>query len=434
MRIALVATSVLPAASKGRKQAGRRLGKPAIAGGTPAFDRWLVFGRPVLGDEEIEAVADVIRSGWIGTGERAREFEQAFAEKIGAAHAISVSSCTAALHVSLEALGIGPGDEVITTAMTFVATVNAIMHAGATPVLVDVDPLTLNLDLDDVRRRIGPRTRALLPVHFGGLPVDLTELRALAGEHGLVVLEDAAHALGARFAGAPIGAGGTAVCFSFYPNKAITTGEGGMVTTDDAKLAELLRLLRHHGLLRDAWERFGSEGNVFNEAIAFGFKYNLTDLQAALGLVQLGRLDDFIERRRTLGEVYGRELARVSGLRPQPRPWNDDVRHGQHLYIIEVDEQAVGLDRDALLGALSAENIGTGVHYRAIHLHPYYRTRLGLDPGALPVAERLSTTLLSLPLSAAMSEDDVVAVVDALERIQAYALGNGRARMRRRPN
>jgi dTDP-4-amino-4,6-dideoxygalactose transaminase len=199
-------------------------------------------------------------------------------------------------------------------------------------------------------------------------------------------------------------------------------------------LAELLRLLRHHGLLRDAWERFGSEGNVFNEAIAFGFKYNLTDLQAALGLVQLGRLDDFIERRRTLGEVYGRELARVSGLRPQPRPWNDDVRHGQHLYIIEVDEQAVGLDRDALLGALSAENIGTGVHYRAIHLHPYYRTRLGLDPGALPVAERLSTTLLSLPLSAAMSEDDVVAVVDALERIQAYALGNGRARMRRRRN
>lgn len=397
-------------------------GRPAIAGGTPAFAEFLVFGKPVLGEEEVEAVAAVVRSTWIGQGDRCHEFEEAFGAIVEAEHAVSVSSCTAALHLALVGHGIGQGDEVVTSALTFVATANAILHSGATPVLADVDRETLNIDVDDVARRIGPRTRAILPVHFGGLPCPMDELRSLADEHGLVLIEDAAHALGARYGGRPIGAAGVA-CFSFYPNKNITTGEGGMITLADAEIADRLAILRLHGLSRDAWERFRSKHVLFSDAVALGFKYNLTDLQAALGLVQLGRLDGFLAVRRELAETYDTGLAGLPGLRSQPRPWNDDLRHAHHLYVVEVDGGTFGLDRDELLAALRAENIGAGVHYRAVHRHPYYAERLRLVDGSLPIADVLSDRLLSLPLSPAMSEADVETVCRALERIQRHAKG-----------
>jgi dTDP-4-amino-4,6-dideoxygalactose transaminase len=395
-------------------------GRPAIAGGRPAFDEFLVFGAPLLGEEEIQGVVDVLRSGWLGTGERTIEFEAAFAEAVGARHAVGVSSCTAGLHLALVAAGIGPGDEVITTAMTFVATVNAIVHAGATPVLADIDGESLNVDLDDVARLAGPRTKAIIPVHFGGLPVDPQPLRALADAHGLHVVEDAAHALGAVVEGRPIGGGATIACFSFYPNKNITTGEGGMVTTADDQLAERLHILRLHGLSRDAWERFRTKRVMFSDAVAPGFKYNMIDLQAALGLVQLRRLDEFLEARCRLALVYDEALANVPGVRAQPRPWTDSTRHAHHLYAVEIDEIAFGAPRDELLAALRAENIGAGVHYKAVHLHPYYRDTLDLPEDALPVASRVSGRLLSLPLSPVMADDDARLVAAAIERIHAH--------------
>jgi dTDP-4-amino-4,6-dideoxygalactose transaminase len=394
-------------------------GAPAIEGGAAAFDEFLVFGKPVLGEEEVEAVADVIRSSWIGTGNRCIEFERAFADHVGVPHAVAVSSCTAALHVALVAAGVGPGDEVITTALTFVATAHAIAHAGATPVLADVDRDTLNIDVADVRRRVTERTRAIIPVHFGGLAADLVGLRGIANDTGAVLIEDAAHAVGTVHDGKPIGATGIA-CFSFYPNKNITTGEGGMVTTDDAELAERMHVLRLHGLSRDAWERFRSKRVVRSDAIALGFKYNLTDIQAAMGLVQLRKLDAFMDIRHRLASAYDHELADICGLRAQPRPWSDMERHAHHLYVVQVDPGEFGIGRDDLLAALRAENIGAGVHYRALHLHPYYREALGLEASDLPVASELSSRVLSLPLSASMTEDDVVRVGAALRRIHQF--------------
>jgi dTDP-4-amino-4,6-dideoxygalactose transaminase len=395
--------------------------EPAIAGGQPAFDEFLVFGKPLLGEEEVDAVAEVIRSSWIGTGDRCIEFERAFADHVGAPHAVAVSSCTAALHVALVAAGVGPGDEVITTALTFVATAHAIAHAGATPVLADVERDTLNIDVADVRRRVTDRTRAIIPVHFGGLAVDLAALRTIASECGAVLIEDAAHAVGTLHNGRPIGATGIA-CFSFYPNKNITTGEGGMVTTDDADLAEKMHVLRLHGLSRDAWERFRSKRVVRSDAIALGFKYNLTDIQAAMGLVQLRKLDSFMDVRCKLASGYDQELSDIPGLRAQPRPWSHTERHAHHLYVVQVDSAEFGIDRDDLLAALRAENIGAGVHYRAVHLHPYYHDTLGFEATDLPVATELSQRVLSLPLSAAMTEEDVARVGAALRRIQRYSM------------
>lgn len=398
------------------------LARPAIAGGEPLFDELLVFGKPALGEEEVEAVSEVIRSAWIGQGPRCAEFEQRFAELTGARHAVSVSSCTAGLHLALVALGIGPGDEVVTTSLTFVATLNAILHTGATPVLADVDPVTLNLDPQLAAAKITPATKAILPVHFGGHPCELDAFRALAAEHGLAVVEDAAHAVGAAYGGEPIGARGIA-CFSFYANKNITTAEGGMVTVEEADLAERLEVLRLHGLSRDAWKRFRSRKVVYSDAVDLGFKYNLTDLQAALGLVQLRRLDEFMDVRRRVCGVYDEELAAVPGLRTPPRPWNDDVRHAHHLYIVEVDPEEFGCDRDELLEGLRAENIGAGIHYRAAHLHPYYRRTLSLPDGALPETERLSERVLSLPLSASMTEENASRVALAVRRLHAYHRG-----------
>ncbi|HVS84124.1 MAG TPA: DegT/DnrJ/EryC1/StrS family aminotransferase [Gaiellaceae bacterium] len=395
------------------------LAQPAIAGGEPLFDQLLVFGQPALGEEEVEAVSEVIRSRWIGQGPKCAEFEERFAELVGARHAVSVSSCTAGMHLALAALGIGPGDEVITTSLTFVATLNAVLHTGAEVVLADVDPETYALDPRLAAEKVTERTKAIMPVHFAGHPVDLDAFRALGEEHGLAIVEDAAHALPALYGGEPIGRRGIA-CFSFYANKNVTTAEGGMVTCEDDELAERLEVLRLHGLSRDAWKRFRSKKVVYSDAIELGFKYNLTDLQAALGLVQLRRLDEFMDVRRRICAVYDEELAGVPGLRLPVRPWTDELRHAHHLYIVEVDPEEFGCDRDELLAGLRAENIGAGIHYRAAHLHPYYRRTLDLPDGALPVAERLSAQVLSLPLSAAMTEEDAARVALAVRRLHAH--------------
>jgi len=374
---------------------------------------FLPLSRPTIGPAEVGAVTECLESGWLTGGPRLGRFEEAFAAATGARHAVAVSSATGGLHLALLAAGIGPGDEVITTAMTWAATANMILAVGARPVFVDIEPGTLQMDVEAVARAVGPRTRAILPVHFAGQPVDLDPLRALAGRYGLALLEDAAHALGTRYRGRPIGGGTTAAVFSFHPIKAITTGEGGMVTTDDDALAERVRLLRFHGIARDAWSRYGKRGTPDYEIVALGFKYNMTDIQAALGLVQLGRLEEFVEARTRIAGWYADELRSVPGvdmLSAVPYP----ARHAWHLLVVRLRLEDFGLDRDALMQRLLEANVGVGLHFKALHLHRFYRDRLGIRPEELPHATRASERILSLPLFPTMTRDDVRDVAEAL--------------------
>jgi len=389
----------------------------AIEGGTPSSPRFIVFGAPSLGEDEIQEVVATLRSGWIGTGPRTQAFEAAFREYVGAPHAVAVSSCTAALHLSLVVSGVLPGDEVVTTPFTFVATANAILHAGARPVFVDIDRTTLNIDPALAESACTPRTRALLPVHFGGLACDLDALGATARAHGLVLIEDAAHALGARCHGRLIGAHGHLTCFSFYPNKNITTGEGGMITTDRQDWADALRIWRLHGLDHDAWRRFHVQELILSEAVAPGFKYNMTDLQAALGIHQLRRLEGFLALRERYAARYDAAFAELPELIRQPRPAPGADRHGLHLYLLLLDLGRLTADRNQVLRALRAENVGAGIHYHAVHLHPYYARTLGYRRGDLPNAEWASGRILSLPLGPAMTDEDVENVIRAVRKV-----------------
>ncbi len=378
--------------------------------------QFLPFSRPSIGDGEIEAVTACLRSGWVTSGPRVAEFEAAFAKTVGATHAVAVSSATAGLHLALLAAGVGPGDEVITTPMTWVSTGNMILAVGAHPVFVDVDPGTLNIDPEAVSRAVGRWTRGIVPVHFAGQPVDLDPLRAIADQHGLALIEDAAHALGATYRGRPVGGGSTAAVFSFHPIKAITTGEGGMITTDDGALAERLRLLRFHGIGRDAWSRYGRRANPGYEVVQLGFKYNMTDLQAALGLVQLARLEAFIEARTSLATWYAAALGDVPAVE-MLEPVSYPARHAWHLLVVRLRLEGLGVDRDAVMDALLAANIGVGLHFKALHLHRFYREQLGLPPDALPHATRASDRILSLPLFPEMTREDVRDVAIALDEV-----------------
>ncbi|HUE30685.1 MAG TPA: aminotransferase class I/II-fold pyridoxal phosphate-dependent enzyme [Verrucomicrobiae bacterium] len=376
---------------------------------------FLPLSRPSIGDSEIAAVTTCLRSGWLTSGPRVAEFEEQFARTVGARHAVAVSSATAGLHLALLAAGIGPGDEVVTSPMTWASTGNMILAVGARPVFADIDPGTLNLDPDAAARVVGPRTRALLPVHFAGQPVDLDAFAALAMRHGLVLIEDAAHALGTTYRGRPIGSGPGSAVFSFHPIKAITTGEGGMVTTDDAAVAERLRLLRFHGITRDAWTRYGRRGTPGYEIVALGFKYNMTDLQAALGLTQLARLEEFLDARTRIAGWYRDALASiptVEMLAPVPYP----ARHAWHLLVVRLRLEALGVGRDDVIDGLLAANIGVGLHFKALHLHALYR-ELGFGLDALPHATRASESILSLPLFPAMTPGDVHDVASALDEI-----------------
>ena len=376
-------------------------------------EHFLIFGRPVIGQEEIDEVVDSLRSRWIGTGPKVQRFERMLESYVGAPHVRCVHSCTAALILAMEVLGVGPGDEVIVPAMTFVASANAVVHTGADVVLVDCEPGTGLIDLDAAEAAITPRTRAIMPVHFAGRPVDLDRLGELARRNGLLVVEDAAHAIGAEWRGRRIGSHGNVACFSFYATKNITTIEGGALATTDAEVAEEVERLALHGLSAGAWQRFSDAGFKHYEAVKPGYKFNFTDVQAALGLHQLGRLDEWIDVRARLCARYDRLLAGLPV--DTPPPATADMRHARHLYQVLVPHD---VDRDAVLTSMTRQQIGTGVHYRGVHLHPYYAQRYGIDPTSLPVTTDIGDRTVSLPLQTDLTEadqDDVVAALrDAL--------------------
>jgi dTDP-4-amino-4,6-dideoxygalactose transaminase len=377
-------------------------------------DRFLVFGAPVIEESDIDEVVGSMRAAWLGTGPKVARFEEAFARYKGAENVAAVNSCTAALHLSLLAAGIGPGDEVVTSALTFAATVNVILHVGATPVLADIDPITMNIDPANVAARITPRTRAIIPVHFAGRPADMEALMAIAGQNGLSVIEDCAHAVEATYRGRQAGTIGDFGCFSFYATKNLTTGEGGMVVARGAGDIARVKVLALHGLSKDAWRRFSDDGYRHYQVVEAGFKYNMMDLQAAIGLHQLERLEAASVRRR---EIWDRYLEAFRDL-PIGVPASFDPldRHALHLFTILVDESAAGTSRDAFLGAMTAEGIGVGVHYQSIPEHPFYQERLGWRPETWPHAARIGRQTVSLPLSARLTDSDVEDVVEAVNR------------------
>ena len=391
----------------------------AIDGGAPVRDSFLVFGRPVLGDEEINEVIDTLRSGWIGTGPKAVRFEQDFARYVGSKHALAVNSCTAALHLGLIANHIGPGDEVITTPLTFAATANVIMHVGAKPIFVDIDPITLNIDPDNIERAITPKTKAIIPVHFGGLSCDMDRIEAIAKRHQLAIIEDAAHATGTRYHGRLIGSDtGTVACFSFYANKNLTTAEGGMITTDNDELADRIAVFRLHGLSKHAWQRYSSKKLMLSDALYPGYKYNMPDIVAALGIHQLAKQERFLEIREQYARCYDEAFASLPGVRLQPRPRDlDQNRHALHLYVLILDPQQFRVDRNDIMSALLAENIGAALHYRAVHTHPFYRETFGYQHDDFPIAAQIGDNILSLPLTPGMSSHDIDDVIMAVNKV-----------------
>ncbi len=378
-------------------------------------DRFLVFGSPAIEETEISEVVDSLRSGWLGTGPKVAQFEEDFRNYRQASHAVAVNSCTAALHLSMLAAGLKPADEVITTPMTFCATVNAIIHAGLKPVLADVDPVTMNIDPSQIEKKLTNKTRAILPVHFAGRACDMDAVMAIAGEHHLKVIEDCAHAIETEYRGRKIGTLGDFGCFSFYVTKNIVTGEGGMVLTHSAEDAARIKTLALHGMSKDAWKRFGDEGYKHYFVTECGFKYNMMDLQAAIGIHQLKRVESYWQRRQQIWQRYNKAFADLPiGLPADPEP---QTRHAYHLYTILVDEERCGITRDAFLNAMTAHNIGVGVHYLSIPEHPYYQKTFGWRPEDYPNAMRIGRQTVSLPLSAKLTDKDAEDVVNAVVNI-----------------
>ncbi|HXJ68527.1 MAG TPA: DegT/DnrJ/EryC1/StrS family aminotransferase [Verrucomicrobiae bacterium] len=382
---------------------------------------FLPFAAPLLGDEEIQEVVHCLRSGWLTTGHKVKQFEREFGEFIGAKHALAVNSCTAALHLALEAVGVGPGDEVITTPMTFTATAAVIEHLGARPVFADVTARTLNIDPEQIRRRLSPRTKAILPVHFAGQACDMDAIVDIARGAGVPVIEDAAHAIPTRYNGRMVGTLSDITCFSFYATKNVTTGEGGMVVTDRDDIMERMRLMHLHGMSKDAWKRYTQNGSWSYEILAPGFKYNLTDIAAAIGIHQLRKCQAFHRRRLTIADQYDAAFADLPGI-SIPRV-EDRESHGWHLYVIQVDPERLTLGRDAFIDQLIARNIGVSVHFIPLHVHPYYRERYALRPQDFPNAWGAYERIVSLPIYAKMSDDDVRHVIDA---VRGIAQGAGR--------
>jgi dTDP-4-amino-4,6-dideoxygalactose transaminase len=377
------------------------------------------FHRPSLGEEEVEAVAEVIRSGWLTMGTKTLEFEKQFAKYVGAQHAVAVCSGTAALHLALETIRLQPADEVLIPTTTFTATGEVVKHLGARPVLVDIDPITLNIDTTAAERKITHRTRALMPVHIGGQPCDLDELHSFAGAHQLRVIEDAAHALPSEYRGRRIGSLSELTAFSFYATKTLTTGEGGMITTASEEHASRMRMTRLHGIEGDAWERNGKNGSWFYEVVEAGYKYNPTDFQAAIGLVQLAKCDALNDARHRIAERYTCAFKEVNAL--EPPTLKRDRRTSWHLYILRLRLEQLQIDRNAFIQELKGRGIGTSVHFIPLHLHPYYQRAFGYRNGDFPVAEAEFQRCLSLPIYAAMSDGEVEQVIDSVTEIATRA-------------
>ena len=371
------------------------------------------FAPPVVGQAEIDEVVATLQSGWLSTGPRVKQFEQAFAAYVGSPHAVALNSCTAALHLALLAMKVGSGDEVVTTPMTFCATANVVIHTGATPRFADIDPVTWNLSAEAAAAAMTSRTRAVVPVHFGGRPVDVAAFRALADRHRVALIEDAAHAVEAVSAGRKIGATADFTCFSFYATKNLTTGEGGMLTTSSDAAAAFVRTASQHGISRDGWSRYRATGAPHYEVLFPGYKYNMMDLQAAIGLHQLAGLATRMTRRAAVWAIYDEGLADLPLARPAPVPAGDV--HARHLYSVLVSPDS-GWTRDALMTQLAAEGIATSLHFQALHLQPYYRERYHFTRGMFPVAEQVSDQVMSLPLGGGMTDDEAWTVVGALRR------------------
>ncbi|MDQ1852316.1 DegT/DnrJ/EryC1/StrS family aminotransferase [Bacillus stercoris] len=379
-------------------------------------NHFLPYSLPLIGKEEIQEVTETLESGWLSKGPKVQQFEKEFAAFVGAKHAVAVNSCTAALFLALKAKGIGPGDEVITSPLTFSSTANTIIHTGATPVFADIDENTLNIDPVKLEAAVTPRTKAVVPVHFGGQSCDMDAILAIAQKHGLFVLEDAAHAVYTTYKHRMIGSIGDATTFSFYATKNLATGEGGMLTTDDEELADKIRVLSLHGMSKAAWNRYSSNGSWYYEVESPGYKMNMFDLQAALGLHQLKRLDDMQKRREEIAGRYQTAFQQIQGL---ITPFvHDDGRHAWHLYVLQVDEKKAGVTRSEMITALKDEyNIGTSVHFIPVHIHPYYQKQFGFKESDFPNAMNYYKRTLSLPLYPSMSDDDVHDVIEAVRDI-----------------
>jgi len=388
----------------------------ALHGGRPVRERMLPYGRQEVDEADIQAVVEVLRGDWLTNGPTVARFEQAFAEVVGARFAVAFSSGTAALHGAAYATGIGPGDEVITSPLTFLASANCILYCGGRPVFADVDSETLNLDPAAVEAALTPQTKVILPIHFAGLPCDMEVIHAIARSRNLTVIEDAAHALGARIGDRPVGGLSHLTTFSFHPVKHITTGEGGMVTTNEQALAERLRRFRNHGIDREVRQR---QTTWIQDMVSFGFNYRLSDIHSALGLSQLRRLDARLKRREEIAGRYHQAFAAMPEVTAAPT--RRRTRHAWHIYPLRLNQDRLHQDREAIFQALRAENIGVSVHYRPVHLHPYYRERLGTGRGMCPAAEAAADRLLTLPLFPGMTDDDVADVISALGKVIRWA-------------
>ncbi len=389
----------------------------ASEGGRPVRKDFLVFGRPQIGEAEIREVVDTLRSGWIGFGPKSLRFEEEFASYVRAEHVLSVNSATAALHLALLAAGVGAGDEVVTTPLTFCATANVIAHVGAKPVFVDVDEDTQNIDPERIARAITPRTKAIMVVHMTGWPCDMDAIADIAERKRIPVIEDAAHATETWYRARKVGSISRFTAFSFYATKNMTTGEGGALAINDDAAWDRLRALRLHGLDKDAWKRYSPGAYMPYEVLEPGFKYNMTDLQASLGLHQLARLEENLVVRKRIWTAYDAAFADLDEvITPQPTD-TAHTRHARHLYTLRIVPERLGIDRNQFVAALAAENIGSGVHFVPVHLHQWYRERFGHARGDFPVAEAIGDTTLSLPLSPAMDMQDVTDTITAVRRI-----------------
>lgn len=389
--------------------------KPAIKGGKPVRDDFLVFGSPMIEEPEINEVISTIKSGWLGTGPKTHKFEEMFKKYKNVNYALALNSCTAALHLACLVSGLKQGDEVITTPMTFCATSNVIVHTDAIPIFVDVEKDTMNIDPKEIEKHITERTKAIIIVHFAGRPCNMDAIMDIKKRYDLILIEDSAHAVEATYHGKPIGTSGDFGCFSFYVTKNVVTGEGGMLITNNKEYDEQARVLSLHGMSKDAWGRFSSSGYKHYQVIYPGFKYNMGDIQASLGIHQLARVEEYWKRRLEIWNRYNEAFMDLPCF--IPAPFKKDTKHGLHLHTLLLDIDKLKVDRDFILQALTKENIGVGVHYVALHLHPFYQQTYGYHREDFPNAELISERTISLPLSAKLTDSDIETVIEAVRKV-----------------
>lgn len=376
---------------------------------------FLVFGSPLIEQPEIEEVVESMKSGWLGTGPKVHKFEEMFKEYKGSKYAMAVNSCTAALHLSLLAIGIKPGDEVIVPTMTFTSTASVVIHAGGIPVFVDCKKDTMNIDPEDIEKKITPKTKAIIPVHFAGRPCEMDAIMEIAERHNLRVIEDCAHAIETEYHGKKAGTFGDIGCFSFYATKNIVTGEGGMAITNNEKYANIIKIMALHGMSKDAWKRFSDSGYKHYQVLYAGYKYNMMDLQAAIGIHQLPRVDKYSKRRQEIWNIYNEAFKGLPLFIPAPIEPN--TRHAYHLYTLLLDIDNLAITRDEFLDEMTKRKIGVGVHYTALHLHPFYQNYFGYKIGDFPNAEWISDRTVSIPLSPKLADEEVKDVINAVQSI-----------------